>query len=115
MKRLNQLAALAALTVTLATGCKTPSGGGGQALDCDKARQTYALYQASLEVREPSEDEVKAARIAGLFLAAQCGWQAPFEIKNVRRDSSGKIVAEAKSKGMPQDRNGVLILIPPHE
>lgn len=118
MKRMHQLAALAALTITIATGCTTPSGGGsggGQALDCDRARQLYAAYQASLDVREPSEDEVKAARAAGTFLAAWCGWAPPTTVKLLKRDASGAVIQETPTNSNPEDRNGVPILYPPHE
>jgi len=110
---MNTLAALAALTLALATGCGTTSGG-GQVLDCDKARETYALYQASLEVREPSEDEIKYARLAAAFLAAKCGWTPPKSVSVVgSRSKGGETTIVTTQAG--EDANGVPILYPPHE
>lgn len=111
---MNTLAALAALTIALATGCGTTSDG-GQAFNCDTARDAYELYQASLDVREPSDDEIKYARLAGAFLAARCGWVAPKTVKSLKRDADGNFVAAIESKEPPKDSYGVPILYPPHE
>lgn len=108
---MHTLAALAALTLTLATGCGTTSGG-GQVLDCDKARETYALYQASLEVREPSDDEIKYASAAGNFLAAYCGWQAPQTVAIVGNKKKGGETTIITHQ-VAEDAHGVPVLIPP--
>lgn len=112
MNTLKTLAALAALT--LAIGCTTTGGGGGSGamLDCDKAQQTYRLYLASLDVREPSEDEIKAARAAGNFLAAYCGWQAPQTVAIVGNKKKGGETTIV-TRQVANDANGVPVLIPP--
>lgn len=64
------------LTITLAAllvGCGTTSPT-NDVLTCDRARQIYELYQASLLVRQPSDDEVRAAQVAAAVLTVQCGW-----------------------------------------
>ena len=111
MNTLKTLAALAALT--LAIGCTTTGGGGGgAALDCESAQRNYRLYLATLDVREPSEDEIKAARAAGNFLAAYCGWQAPQTVAIVGNKKKGGETTIV-TRQVAEDANGVPVLIPP--
>jgi len=59
---------------------------------CDNAKKLYEAYQASLLVRQPSADEVKAAQVAASFLTLYCGWNTSREL-----DINGvPIIAEQK-------------------
>ena len=69
--------ATGALAASLLFGNGCASGGASQVFNpenCSKAKLAYELYQATLEVRDPSKEEIMAAKIAAAFLAAQCGW-----------------------------------------
>lgn len=66
---------------------------------CDNAKAIYTTYLAVAAVRDPSSDEVAAAKAAGAILTAWCGWETP---------SAG-----AATKGRGTDKHGVPILIPP--
>lgn len=62
---------------------------------CASYRQIYEMYQASLLVREPSEDERRIAAAAAVFLTAYCGW-----------------TAAATDRGISTDPYGVPIIVP---
>lgn len=93
------------LAVFIQTGCKTGDGTtdtGGFGFNCETAQKAYATYQAIIQagVYEPSEDEVKVAKAAGVFLNVFCGWTHPAATK------------AAKSSLPKEDKRGVLILVP---
>lgn len=58
-------------------------------------RTVYELYQSSLLVREPSKDEIAAAKAAAAFLSLYCGWQT-----------------SSTERGLNTDVNGVPIIVP---
>lgn len=88
---------LLVLAAILVSGCAgTPEENQDR---CDKARAVYTTYLAVSAVRNPSADEVAAAKAAGAILTAWCGWETP---------ASG-----AATRGKTTDKNGVPILIPP--
>lgn len=58
------------ITLTLAiTACNsTPDS------RCEQYQRTYAAYQLSTTVREPSKEELDYAHAAAAFLTLRCGW-----------------------------------------
>lgn len=88
-----------ALFVAQITGCATKGGGSWSPEDCAKAQAVYEAYKVSLAFREPSKEEVIAARIAALFLASKCGWT--------------DLTAASRGEPAGGDENGVPIVVPP--
>ena len=68
----NLIAAVIVGAILLVMGCTSLPGPGSD--ECARAEAVYTAYILSLEFREPTEDEVIAARIAAALLTAQCGW-----------------------------------------
>lgn len=69
------LAIAGIILVALTGGCATKPDDGGVVTDerCAQARQVLNAYEASLAFREPSEDEVVAAKAAKAVLIMFCG------------------------------------------
>ena len=103
MKRTTSI--LAILGLCLSMGCANTEPGGsdssGFGFNCETATKAYQTYLASQIIREPTEDEVKYAQAAALFLSMTCGYVPPAMPKG------------ARAKAKPVDSNGVLVLIPP--
>lgn len=78
--------AISAIAVLPMVGCKTPS-----ADQCATYRAVYEAYQATLEIRQPSKEEIMGAKAAAAYLTVTCGWTA--------------------TKG--KDANGVPVIVPP--
>ena len=63
---------------------------------CSAYSDAYAVYLATAEIRDVSQDEKRAAVTAAIFLRTYCGWTAP--------------------RGAPADttdKNGVPVIYPP--
>lgn len=97
--------AVGALCISLlSAGCSSTGGGAGNVLNCDNAKIAYELYQSSLLVRQPSKEEIIAAKLAGVFLAAKCGW------------TQATLPAAPGARGVPVpqvDENGVPVVLAP--
>lgn len=94
---------LLAASLMFSTGCAS-NGGLVNPESCAKAQKVYELYQASLLVRQPSADEVKAAKIAATTLTVLCGW------------TQATLPTPPGARGVPEpqvDENGVPIVLAP--
>jgi len=112
MKKIT-IAAVAALAVVL-SACSTNNTDVG--LNCETATKAYTMYLASLQVREPSKDEVKAAALAAAYLSAFCGWTpaepAPAAAPGPVQAIAPKSKAAAPAPSAPVDRYNVPVIVP---
>lgn len=112
MKKIT-IAVVAAIAVVL-SACSTNNTDVG--LNCETATKAYTMYLASLQVREPSKDEVKAASLAAAYLSAFCGWKpaesAPTPAAGPVQAIAPKSKAAAPNPSAPVDRFNVPVLTP---
>lgn len=114
MKKITIIAAVAALAVVF-SACST-NDNADVGLNCETATKAYTMYLASLQVREPSKDEVKAASLAAAYLSAFCGWKpaesAPPPAAGPVQAIAPKSKAAAPNPSAPVDRFNVPVLTP---
>jgi len=109
----NTIAIIALVAAALfQPGCSTTNTE-NVGLNCETATKAYTIYLASLQVREPSKDEVKAAAVAAAYLSAFCGWKpaesSPQPIGPVQALAPK---TKATPASVPVDRFNVPVLVP---